>query len=152
MEPAEDPSDDRPQAHALLANLKRDERSLRGLLDEASSHWGYEDLVYRFWHQSWKLYSIQGLTARLVDALRAVAPAGCELNPWFERIIAEGTGLKFEPGHNQRWLEVTRPQVEAFFHARFMVEMAVKYGHDLVEPPALLPSGWATLLHLYELR
>lgn len=42
--------------------------------------------------------------------------------------------------------------VEAFFHARFMLEMAVKYGQALEEPPTSLPSGWAAFLYLYDLR
>lgn len=144
--------DDRPESRALLANIKRDGTVLASLLEEASSHWGYEDLVYRFYHQSWKVYGIQGLTGRLVEALRALAPEGCALDPRFEGIIAEGTGVKFDPEHNRRWEEVTRPLLEAFFHARFMIEMAVKYGRELEEPPTMLPSGWAALLYLYGLR
>ena len=34
----------------------------------------------------------------------------------------------------------TRPILEAFAHARFMVEMAVHYA-DLPEPPQPMPSG-----------
>jgi hypothetical protein len=41
--------------------------------------------------------------------------------------------------------------VEAFFHARFMVEVAVKYGRELNQAPPILPSGWA-LLCPYGLR
>ena len=46
---------------------------------------------------------------------------------------------------------MTRPIVEAFFHARYFVEMAVRYAR-LDEPPSLLPSGYAALLCLYGLR
>jgi hypothetical protein len=42
--------------------------------------------------------------------------------------------------------------LEAFFHARYFLEMAVKYGRELELPPTLLPSGWAALLYLYNLR
>jgi hypothetical protein len=41
---------------------------------------------------------------------------------------------------------------EPFFHARYMLEMAVGYGKDLERPPAVLPSGWAALLYLFNLR
>lgn len=41
---------------------------------------------------------------------------------------------------------------EAFFHARFFLKMAVKYGEELDEAPSTLPSGWAALLYLYNLR
>jgi len=43
------------------------------------------------------------------------------------------------------------PIVEAFFHARFMLEMAVRYS-DLDTPPQTLRSGWAALLYLFKLR
>jgi hypothetical protein len=52
---------------------------------------------------------------------------------------------------NARWAEATRPIVEAFFHARYFVEMAVRYAR-LDEPPQFLPSGYAVLLCLYGLR
>jgi len=71
---------------------------------------------------------------------------------WFLSILHEGTGKEFDMEDNARWLEVTRPILEAFFHARFFLEMAVKYGRDLKYPPKMLPSGWASFLYLYNLR
>lgn len=144
--------DDRPEARELLSNLKRDRDQLGAILDRASGEWGYEDFIYRFWHQSFKVYYLQGHTVAMVDALRAVSPDDRRLHPWFEEIIRAGTGRHFEREHNRRWLEVTRPILEAFWHSRFFVEMAVKYSQELDEPPNLLASGWAALLYLYELR
>jgi hypothetical protein len=54
--------------------------------------------------------------------------------------------------HNQRSLVETRPILEAFFHARYFLEMAVKYGGRLSVAPRVMPSGWAALLSLYGLR
>lgn len=73
------------------------------------------------------------------------------MNAWFRAIVEEGTGKTFASEHNHRWLEVTRPIVEAFFHARYFLEMAARYGKTLDGPPRLLPSGWAALLYLYDL-
>jgi hypothetical protein len=42
--------------------------------------------------------------------------------------------------------------VEAFAHARYFLEMACKYGKELEEPPQIMPSGWASVLYLYDLR
>jgi len=42
--------------------------------------------------------------------------------------------------------------LEAFFHAKYFLEMAVKYGKQLEEPPQRCPSGWASLLTLYKIR
>ena len=60
---------------------------------------------------------------------------------YFERIQAEGTGKTFTLEANRVWDATTRPLVEAFFHARFFLEMAIKYSEELNEPPSMLPSG-----------
>ncbi len=54
--------------------------------------------------------------------------------------------------HNQRWLNVARPIVEAFFHARYFLEMVCRYVRRLKYPPATMSSGWAAVLYLYDLR
>ena len=143
--------DDRADVQALLANLKDALPQLDELLRRCSDHWGYEDPIYRFYHQSWKVYALQKETTTIIAALEALAPDR-SLNQWFLQIVREGTGKTFEPEHNQSWLEVTRPILEAFFHARYFLEMAVRYGKKLEKPPRLLPSGWAALLYLYDLR
>ena len=107
--------------------------------------------MYRFYHQSFKLYDLQVGTTSITEALQALAP-GRELHEWYRQIVSEGTGKKFKHDHNDRWLKETRSIVEAFFHARYMLEMAVKYGTELETPPRMLPSGWAALLYLYDLR
>ncbi len=143
--------DDRPEVQGLLRKLKDSLPALEKLLDECSSHWGYEDPVYRFYHGSFKVYGLQSGTTAIVAALQALAPER-KLNDWFMQIVKDGTGKKFEGDHNRRWLEVTRPMVEAFFHARYFLEMGVRYGKQLKVPPLLLPSGWAAFLYLYGLR
>jgi hypothetical protein len=82
--------------------------------------------------------------------LRSLVPDR-ELNAQFVAIVRRGTGRRFEIEHNERWDEVTRPILEAFFHARFFLEMAVRYA-ELDAPPSPLPSGYAALLYLYDLR
>ena len=136
----------------LLANIKRDLDSLTTLADRIKDEWTEGDLVYWFWHQSFKVYGIQDRTLRIVGALEAIAPEGCKLDERFRQIIAEGTGKAFEYEHNQRWLAETRPMLEAFWHADFMLRMAVRHGRGLEQAPNLLPSGWAALLYLYGLR
>ncbi len=135
---------------ALLQSLRRDRGDLEILLSRCSDHWVYEDSVYRFYHQSFKVYGLQGTTQAIVQRLQALAPDR-PLNPWFLEIVAAGTGKAFKTEDNARWTEVTRPILEAFFHARFFLEMAVRYS-DLQEPPQMLPSGYAALLYLFGLR
>jgi hypothetical protein len=143
--------DDRPEVQRLFANLKASLPELDALLKNCSDHWGYEDPVYRFYHQSFKVYGIQDTTTKIVAVLQALLPER-RLNDWFMKIVSDGTGKAFENEHNRRWLEVTRPMLEAFFQARFFLEMAVRYGKELQNPPNLLPSGWGAFLYLYELR
>jgi hypothetical protein len=135
----------------LLAALKAKRDDLKQLLNDVSSHWGYEDQIYRFYHQSFKVYGIQRSTLTIVAALRGLLP-DVPLNAYFEGILADGTGKKFTSDVNRDWEATTRPLVEAFFHARFFLEMAVEYADEFDEPPQTLSSGWAALLCLYNLR
>lgn len=144
---------DLAQANAtLLTHIHAALPALEALQVDCDNAWAAEDYIYRFWHQSFKLYGIQDLTQRIVDALRALCPPGRELNAWFVDIVAAGTGLTFDPSHNRTWLATTRPMVDAYFHARHMLDMVISYGRRLDEAPSVLPSGWATVLYLYQIR
>jgi len=137
----------------LLANIKSQLPELVTLLNEMNSHWCYEDPIYRFYYQSFKVYSLQDGTKKIVEALKSIAPEGTTFCKEFEEIYLSGaSGKKFKLEHNLNWTAHTRVFVEAFFHAKFFLEMAVKYGKELEEAPTLLPSGWAALLCLYNLR
>jgi hypothetical protein len=137
----------------LLANIQARSSELAELLDEVSSHSVYEDLVYRFYHQSFKVYWLQTETERIVTVLRSLAPSESTFSPMFEEIYQAGaSGEPFEIEHNQQWTAHTRVFLEAFFHAKYFLEMAVKYGKELQSAPTMLPSGWAALLCLYDLR
>lgn len=146
-----DDLDDRAEVRALFDGIKAALPKLEKLLERYSSHWDYEDPIYRYYHQSFKVYMIQSGTEEIVAALRELAPK-VPLNAWFLQIVKEGTGKTFIPEHNRKWQQVTRPILEAFFHARYFLEMVVKYGKSLLYPPSLLPSGWASVLYLYGLR
>lgn len=135
----------------LLASIKRRLPEMEELLATANSHWRFEDGFYRFYHQSFKVYGLQAVTLEIAALLESVQP-GKKLNGWFRQIILEGTGCDFTPEANSDWLAATRPILEAFFHARTMLELAVKYGRELEHAPAMMPSGWAALLYLYNRR
>lgn len=75
-----DPGDDhtgdrvvsRDSETALLEVIRRALPELQALLDEVSDHWVHEDLVYRFYHHSFKVYALQQATQRIVEALRGL--------------------------------------------------------------------------------
>ena len=136
----------------LLSNIKRYLPELKELLKSVLDHWVYEDLVYRFYHQSFKVYHVQDETIRILYALGKVAPKGTKWDTYFLQIVREGTGKVFKREHNDDWAKHTRPMLEAFFHAKYFLEMAVTYGEELKESPVVLPSGYAGLLCLYGLR
>jgi hypothetical protein len=162
--------DERPEVRVLLKNIKEALPRLKRLFHDSSGHWTYEDRVYRFYHQSFKVFQLQDATLKIVEMLKSLAPSGWEgtfgmkilakrrrekmgpLNSWFLNIVKDGTDKEFKMSDNDRWEEATRPILEAFFHARFFLEMVVKYGKEIQSPPAMLPSGWAAVLYLYNMR
>lgn len=146
-------SDERPMVKELLSGIKEKMPELEELLAQVEGEWAMEDMVYRFYHGSYKVYRVQDYTQKMVEMFRSLLPDdGGDLDTDFLRIISSGTGKSFEMEHNQRWHEETRPLLEAFFHAKYFLQMIVKYGKELENPPTLLPSGWASVLYLYQMR
>ena len=121
------------------------------MLAKVNEKWVYENLTYRFYHQSFKVYGLQAYTLQIVELLQSLRPE-LPMNSWFMDIVKAGTGKEFRDEDNSHWLETTRPMLEAFFHARYFLEMICKYGKQLDKPPTCIPSGWAAVLYLYNLR
>ena len=152
MAPVDNDLDTRPEVLELWARLTSALPALEKLLASEAGPRGYEDALYRFYHQSFKVYAApQHATESIVRVLSELAPDRT-LNAWFLQIVRDGTGKDWEPSHNERWLEHTRPIIEAYLHARYFLEMAVRCGKNLTAPPRLLPTGWAAVLELYDLR
>ena len=136
---------------ALLANIAAKFAELETMLAKVNEKWVYENLTYRFYHQSFKVYGLQAYTLQIVELLQSLRPE-LPMNSWFMDIVKAGTGKEFRDEDNSHWLETTRPMLEAFFHARYFLEMICKYGKQLDKPPTCIPSGWAAVLYLYNLR
>jgi hypothetical protein len=71
--------------------LKEKSSELNTLPAKMEHHWGMEDSVYRFYHQSVKVYAVQALTEEAVGLLKSLLPER-PLNAWFQQIVSEGTG------------------------------------------------------------
>ena len=134
----------------LLERMKQYKPELEKMLKLMGDHWTYEDHFYRFYHTSFKVYRTQQTTEQALKLLQLLLPER-ELNLTFEDIMKEGTGKEFDFESDEDWAKETRPILEAFCHSKFMIEMAVKY-FDPPTPPQRMPSGWAALLYLYDLR
>jgi len=142
-----------PASHReLLDNLHRRKDDIAKLLSHVNDPWVCDDLVYRFWHHSFKAYALQEISASIAAELKNLAPQGTSLHPWFTEILAAGTGEVFALEHNKDWLRNVGPIVAAFFHTRHLLQLAHDCATSLHEPPSLLPSNWATLLELYQIR
>ena len=144
-------ADEHPEVWELFENVKASLTNLEKRLEESRCYHGYEDLISGLYHQSFEVYEVQEQTRRIVAALQSLAPER-KLNSWFMQIVNEGTGRQFDEEDHQYWLEITRPMVEAYFHARYFLEMAVRYGKEFERPPQYPPSGWAAVVSLYEPR
>lgn len=138
---------------ALFNGVRSRQAELEALLNRVNGHWNYEDGVYRFYHHSFKVYyRLQPLTDEIVETMRSLVPQGVRMAPLFVEILSEGTGKQFQMDHNDDWAKHTRPIVEAFFHAKYFLEMAVIYGKELADEkqaPRMMPSGWASLMTLF---
>lgn len=144
--------DDRPEVTALFNSIKLALPDLKTLKSLCEEEYTAEDGIYRFYHTSFKTYHrLQPLTVKIVDLIKTLTP-NPTLHPSFEDIIKGGTGITFDLSHNKDWTKHTRPILEAYFHAKHILDLLVKYGEELSYPPNLLPSGWATILYIYGLR
>jgi hypothetical protein len=135
----------------LLERIKQHLPRLEKVLEDVSSWYIYEDAVYRFYHHSFKTYYVQEATKQIVEVLQSLMP-DAPLNEWFLTLVREGTGKEFQLEHNKRWLQEVRPMLEAFFHAKYFLEMVVKFGRKLDAAPNVLDVGWAAVLCLYNMR
>jgi hypothetical protein len=127
----------------LIKNLRKRRKILEALLAEITGHWEIEDIVYRLYHGSYKAQHAMALTARVLKELEGLYRYGWrQRNEIFKKIVEEGLDGKQEP---RKW-------IEAMLHARYCLEMAVKYSKEVKKPLQCLPSGYAALLYLYGLR
>jgi hypothetical protein len=151
---------DQPERR-LKEAIERDREQLLVFLNGPVEH-AWEDRLYRFYHQSHKVFRLQKLTREIVAKLQALLPEN-HLNSWFQEIVEAGTTQEFGSHTNEHWTMETRPIVEAFCHAKYFLEMACKEQDDWTsELPSpvgpvkreirMVSSGWAALLALFNIH
>lgn len=133
----------------LMTRIKANLPKLKVLLDEISGHWTYEDCIYRYYHHSNKVQWAMSATLKIHEALQELQDPELGMCDLYTTIVNEG--LMKVTDINDNW-NATRKWVEAFFHCKYFLEMVVKYGELHEEVPMMLPSGFAAVLELYNLR
>ena len=139
----------------LLKNIKCNLPVLENLANKCDNHLGQEDLIYRFYHQSFRVYQIQNLTGEIYQNLRRISPhdnPDCMNSSFLEIINAGASNRTWKLEDNHNWNGVCRPFLEAFFHSKYFLDMAIKYGKEYDSAPKRISSGWAALLELYNIR
>jgi len=136
---------------SLLDRIKEAVPLLQNIKRAADREFGAPDLFYRFYYQSFKVYRIQNLTVEMRALFEQLADGG-KLNSWYLQIVEEGTGKDFDLSHNSEWLKHTRPMMEAYFHSMMFVEQMLWCAENMEKAESLLPSPWAAVLTLFEMR
>ena len=139
------------RSEKLLSRIKANLPEIENLYSVFKSY--EEDYVYRFYHQSFKVFGAIEEIKKARDLFEKIAPDGISLNHWYCRIADEATRKSFDwEKTNPKWLDETRPILEAFWHSKYFLEQLLHYGAELQKSPQILPSGWAAVLYLYKLR
>jgi hypothetical protein len=134
----------------FLNSIKINSLEIENLLKDFEK--AEEDLVYRFYHQSFKVFFISNLLQEAKTFFENLAPDSEGLNAWFTEIIDTALAKRFTERTNENWRVEIQPVLEAFWHCKYFLEQMDKYGKELDESPQILPSGWAAVLYLYNLR
>lgn len=145
----------RKDAHArsnkLLENIKSNQSRISALLTRINEL--EADLVYRFYHQSFKVFVGTSMVEQARDLFLQLAPESTTLNDWFISIADRAISKEFDDDKtNQIWCEETQPILEAFWHSKYFLQQMVIAADELETAPESLPSGWAAVLYLYNLR
>ncbi len=110
------------------------------------------DGIYRFYHQSFKVYNLQNHINEANNLFKKLEP-GSGVNLWFYQIILDGTQKGFEMSDNQNWLIVIRPILEAFFHCKYFLEQLIFVESNYDKPQeGFISSEYASFLCLFNLR
>ena len=125
--------DDRPEVIALFANLKAALPQLQALLDKYNGDWEYEDRVYRFYHQSFKVYDLQVGTTSITEALQALAP-GRKLHEWYAK-SCPGDRQEVRARSQRPLAERDAPDRRGVFPRPLHAGDGGKYGKELERPP-----------------
>jgi hypothetical protein len=144
-------NDNLEKSRQLLNRIKENLSEIENLYRRFAAF--EEDYVYRFYHQSFKVFMAQEEIKTALELFDSLAPEGVSLNDWYWQIADKALNKTFDQKRtNAKWTTETRPILEAFWHSQFFLEQMLRYGREIDENPQILPEGWAAVLYLYNLR
>jgi hypothetical protein len=143
--------DRRIKEQKLRENIMKNLDSLKDLQALITSDHVYETKLYKFYHYSYKVYHLQDYTLEVIEALKKLLDLPLHTN--FMRQIELGTGKQFVQSQKVDWFEETVQITNAFMHAKYMLEMILKYGVIRADgKESNFTYGWAAVLCLYNIR
>ena len=95
---------------------------------------------------------MNSLTDQAANFFREIAPESLPLNSWYLEITNSALSKGFDDETNSKWFEEILPVLQAFWHAKYFLEQMIQAADELETAPQILPSGWAAVLYLYNLR
>ena len=150
---ARDPALHRQRMADLLTRIKAHLPAIDAWLEDARDEWGIENAVYRFYHQSSKVFGYQSDIEAGDNIIRSIGGESDPPTYWYRQIVAAGTGREFSDATNQNWFEETHAIPAALLHVYHLVQLLARYGREYERVPEKpIPVGWATVLELFELR
>lgn len=82
-----------------------------------------EDYVYRFYHQSFKVFGMNDVTKQAITLFEKIAPDEVKINDWFKQIADEAIEKEFDwQKTNPIWQTETCPIIEVFWHSKYFLE------------------------------
>jgi hypothetical protein len=135
----------------LLANIKEQRASIIELTERFER--GEFDAQYRFYHQSFKVYSRKHEIGLAQELFKRCAPDGRAVHPWYEHILALAMSREFiMPYSNENWLTEATPILTAW-HQTLTFLRALRWSAEHLDAsPQLLPDQWALSLYLFDCR
>ncbi len=144
--------DNKIKEQKLRENIMNNLRTLKELQTLIDDEDVYETKLYKFYNYSYKVYHLQEYTLSIVETLKKLLDEPLHKKN-FMRQIELGTGKEFVPGHKVEWFKETVHITNAFLHAKYMLDMILKYGATGDDGRAPnFAYGWAAVLCLYNIR
>ena len=111
------------------------------------------DTLYRFYHQSFKVYRAQELNQEALDLLRKLRSDRSTLSPFLEELIAHASPtVQFAPEHNRAWVATVGPFLTLHLHLHriFVAMRTALQQHERL--PEILDDALALSLAALGLR